>query len=199
MSGKPFEHGLRLDDALAKAKQGSAEAFTFIYREFAPEIASFVSARGIRDVDELVNDVFLGAFRNIGRFEGNGRAFRSYLFRIARNKISDSRTIDRREQGRTMPLEGLERAGPDDQVERLVLRQLDAQQLRSLLDRLTSDQRDVILLRFLVGLPIGDVSEVISKPASAVKALQRRGLDALRRIVSAEGGIEFGHRTDSWE
>jgi RNA polymerase sigma-70 factor (ECF subfamily) len=59
--------------------------------------------------------------------------------------------------------------------------------VHELLAELTPDQRDVLLLRVVADLTVEQVAEVVGKPAGAVKALQRRGLAALRRLVEAEG------------
>jgi RNA polymerase sigma-70 factor (ECF subfamily) len=52
---------------------------------------------------------------------------------------------------------------------------------RDLLAGLTLDQRDVLVLRIFGELPLEQVAEILGKRLGAVKALQRRGLDALRR------------------
>jgi len=184
----PSGQSTLVDTAISDAKRGSTRAFTVLYQTFAAEIASFVNARGVQNVDEVVNDVFLGAFRALDRFEGGAREFRAYVYRIARNKISDVRAARRRESAviASVSTDGCEVADTREtcDVEEVVLAKLNAGQLRSMLEMITPDQRDVILLRFLSGLTVTEVSEVVEKPVSAVKALQRRGLSALRRISS---------------
>ncbi len=181
-----------VDEAICNAQSGSIQAFTVLYETFAGDIASFANARGVQHVDELVNDVFLGAFRALGRFEGDAAAFRAYLYRIARNKIVDSRAVEFRDRDRWTSLEAMSIDITDParthDVEEAVLTDLDARELRVLLEMLTADQRDVILLRFLSGLTVTEVSNVIGKRPSAIKALQRRGLAALRRF-SSRGGV----------
>ena len=54
------------------------------------------------------------------------------------------------------------------------------------LSLLTVEQREVIVLRLIEDLSISDVAEIVNRPATAVKALQRRGLQALQRQILAE-------------
>jgi RNA polymerase sigma factor (sigma-70 family) len=57
---------------------------------------------------------------------------------------------------------------------------LNHELLRQALARMNEDQREVVLLRFVVGLPIADVARSLHKSEDAVKGLQRRGLSALK-------------------
>lgn len=189
MNTTPFGGVSGIDETIIEAKAGSTRAFTTLYHTFAGEIASFCRARGVRQVDEVVNDVFLGAFRGLSRFEGDAAAFRAYLYRVTRNKISDERTAYRRERDHSTPLDGLNfdltDTGIRGRADDAAIANLDAHQLKILLEMLTPDQRDVILLRFLAGLTVPEVCNVIGKPTTAVKALQRRGLATLLRLSSA--------------
>jgi RNA polymerase sigma-70 factor (ECF subfamily) len=63
---------------------------------------------------------------------------------------------------------------------------LSVEQIQALFSQLTEDQRDVLLLRIVAGLTVEEVSEVVGKRSGAVKALQRRGLAALARMISKE-------------
>jgi RNA polymerase sigma-70 factor (ECF subfamily) len=61
---------------------------------------------------------------------------------------------------------------------------LTDEEIIGLLDAVTPDQRDVLLLRLLAGLTIDEVATVVGKTKGAVKALQRRGLLALQEILT---------------
>lgn len=61
---------------------------------------------------------------------------------------------------------------------------LNSESLRQAIAKLTEEQRDVILLRFIAGLPIAQVAEALNKSEDAIKGLQRRALIALRKIFT---------------
>ena len=56
--------------------------------------------------------------------------------------------------------------------------------LQKALDRLSVDQRDVIVMRFISGMPISEVAQVLQKSEDAVKGLQRRALTTLRDVLA---------------
>jgi RNA polymerase sigma-70 factor (ECF subfamily) len=67
------------------------------------------------------------------------------------------------------------------------LDRLGGDEVQALLGALTSDQRDVLLLRIVADLSLEETATVVGKRVGAVKALQRRGLEALRREIHAQG------------
>jgi RNA polymerase sigma-70 factor (ECF subfamily) len=56
--------------------------------------------------------------------------------------------------------------------------------LRQALAKLNEDQRDVIVLRFVAGMPIAEVAQALNKSEDAIKGLQRRALMALRELLA---------------
>jgi RNA polymerase sigma-70 factor (ECF subfamily) len=65
------------------------------------------------------------------------------------------------------------------------MRDLATAHVEEVLDHLSVDQRDVLLLRILGGLTIGEIALVVGKKEGAVKMLQARGLAAIRKQISA--------------
>ena len=76
-------------------------------------------------------------------------------------------------------------------LDRTVEQNLTSESLLQALDRLTEDQRDVILMRFVAEMPLAQVARALHKSEDAVKGLQRRALLALRRILT-EWEISYG-------
>lgn len=72
-------------------------------------------------------------------------------------------------------------------AETSALESIGDQRVLALLETLSPDQRDVLLLRIIGDLTIDQVAVVLGKSPGAVKALQHRGLAHLRRVVEAEG------------
>jgi RNA polymerase sigma factor (sigma-70 family) len=188
--GGVVERGLQPDDfdsLLVAARDGAPWAWQQLFDELAGKVAGYLRVQGAVDVDDLVSEVFIGVFRNIASFEGSGEQFRSWVFVIAHRRLVD----ERRRRGRSPvdPLGDLQEHGGqfDDDAAETALTQMSAQRVVTLCDRLVPDQRDVLLLRIVTDLTIEQIAEVVGKSEGAVKALQRRGLAALRRIISREG------------
>ena len=59
------------------------------------------------------------------------------------------------------------------------------EEVRGAVERLETDQKDVIVLRFLIGLPIREVAVILDRTIPTIKALQRRGLRELRLVLES--------------
>ncbi|HVQ87296.1 MAG TPA: sigma-70 family RNA polymerase sigma factor, partial [Actinomycetes bacterium] len=161
-----------LDSLVAAARSGGGWAFGRLWEELAPAVAGYMRARGVPDADDVTSEVFLAAFQSIGRFEGDGAQFRSWLFTIAHHKGVDALRAATKIQ--PTPYDATSDNRVSTSAEQVVL---DAHANRELIDAincLTADQRDVVLLRFVADLSLEQVSEVTGKPVGAVKQLQRR-------------------------
>jgi RNA polymerase sigma-70 factor (ECF subfamily) len=173
-----------LDAVVGEAKRGSVPAFERLYRELSPTVASYLRWNGVADVESLTNEVMAQVHRNLGRFTGDGASFRSWVFTIAHHRMVD----DRRARSRR-PAVGdaeVQETSLVGNAENDALDALSDQQLLALLDRLSPDQRDVILLRIVADLSIEDVAAALGKRRGAVKSLQHRALAVLRRHLERE-------------
>lgn len=169
--------------ALNAARTGAGWAFERLFHTFAPRVHGYFRAHGVVEPDELTNDVFLAAFRSLDTFDGRAGGFAAWLFTIARNRLVDERRRQAR-QVRTIAndlVEYAEAAGGD--VETEALSNLGSEWAVSLIRLLAPDQRDVLLLRIVADLTVDQIANVVGKRPGAVKALQRRGLAAAKRIL----------------
>ena len=172
------------DLVLSAAKVDAPWAYERLYRSLSPSIHGYLRIQGAADPEDLTSEVFLGAFRRIGSFAGDEAQFRSWVFTIAHRRLTDER------RARGCRPATTDAALPDwaaGDVEEEALRRLSAERVRTLCAGLAPDQADVLLLRLISGLTVEAVAEVLGKSAGAVKALQRRGLCALRKVFEREG------------
>ncbi|MGH3442554.1 MAG: RNA polymerase sigma factor [Nitriliruptorales bacterium] len=181
--GSRLTIGTGFDDVLAAAQANAPWAFQRLYEELAPVVTGYLRLRGAAEPDDLCSEVFLGVFRNLGSFSGGEEGFRSWVFTIAHRRLLD----ERRSAGRrpetealTDPLAGLE--GGD--VESEALDELGHGWVAEVLDVLTSDQREVLLLRVVADLPVEEVAEIVGKRPGSVRAAQHRAIETLRRELA---------------
>ena len=172
------------DDVLEQAQGGSERAWERLYALFAQPLRAYVVMRGADDPDDLVGETFVQVARNLARFEGTEAEFRSWVFMIAHNRVID----ERRRSGRRPTMlvaehDEAELASGD--VENEALDALGLERVRSMVERLTADQRAVLLLRFVGDLSLEEIATVIGRPVGAVKQLQRRALRSLKRALVA--------------
>jgi RNA polymerase sigma-70 factor (ECF subfamily) len=171
--------GPELDLLVAAARAGGGWAFGRLWEEISPVVHAYVRGLGAADPDDTTSEVFLAAFRRIGRFEGDGRAFRSWLFTIAHHKAVDG--WRRGAATREVPTDRVEDRRTAPSAEDAALDRLSGETVHELLATLTREQRSVVLLRVVGELSLEETAAVVGKPVGAVKALQHRALLRLRR------------------
>lgn len=175
-----------IDACLVVARRGDQQGFTGIYRLLAGRVAGYVRGRGVLEVDDVTNDVFLGAFQNLDTFNGQASEFRSWLFSIAWNKSVDWHRSSPR---RPMPVDVSSTAAQAQAIDRSTDEQLDHvladERVDVLLAALTPDQRDVLMMRIVADLSLEETAAALRKPTGAVKSLQHRALESLRRKINA--------------
>jgi RNA polymerase sigma-70 factor, ECF subfamily len=168
---------------IERARRGERDAVAEIYTYFAPRVAGYLRGGGARDPEDLAGDVFVSVIRGLAAFDGDEEAFRRWVFTIAHHRLVDS---FRREAVRAVEV-GPGSGGATDGTEYdRVLDRIDAAPAVRALRDLTAEQRDVVLLRSVVGLSVADTAVVLGKSAGAVKTLHRRALAALNRLLDQE-------------
>ena len=174
---------------LVGARRREPAAVARVYSAYAPALFRFfLAAVGDRPTaEDLTGDVFKSAIEDLPRFRGPVEALGGWLFRIARNDLSDYR----RRQARNLvqPLDELLMeaglAGGAMDPEELALDRVEGDRVLAALRQLTSDQRQVLLLRLVADLTAPEVAGILNKSTDAVKALQHRGLASLARLLGA--------------
>ncbi len=182
MDRQPFEGDLEL--TLAAAQRGEGAAFEALWRWLAPSVTAYFRQHGTREADDLTSETFLRVFRDINRFTGDERGFRSWVFVIAHHRWIDAvRSDARRPSEATSEEWPTSVTGDEASTERLALASVSSDALRSWINELLPDQRDVLLLRLFGDLTIEQIATASDRSAGAVKALQRRGLTHLAKRV----------------
>jgi len=173
----------RFSNLLAAAREGDEGAWEEIFRDIAPIVLGYLRGNGAPDPEDVLGETFLQVARDISTFEGERAGFRSWVFTIAHHRLIDARRHAARRPVELSPEppEPTERA--DDAAEEALAR-LGRERVRRILADLSEDQRAVLLLRFVADMSIDDVAKAVGKRPGAVKALQRRGLAAVKRILS---------------
>jgi RNA polymerase sigma-70 factor, ECF subfamily len=177
---------------LVGARRREPAAVTRLYTAYAPALFRFfLAAVGDRaTAEDLTGEVVKSAIEGLPRFRGPVEALGGWLFRIARHDLSDYR----RRQARNLvqPLDDLleEAALADGAVdpEELALDRVEGDRVLAALQQLTSDQREVLLLRMVADLTAPEVAGILNKSTDAVKALQHRGLASLARVLGLTTG-----------
>lgn len=173
---------------LEAARRRDRQALAEIYDHLSPELFryAFRLLGEAQAAEDIVSESFLRFLRAIEAGGGPRDNLRAYLYRIAHNLAMD---IHRRDPSVSQEAE-LETVAAGDDPAGEAERRITQQAARRLLWRLTPDQRQVILLKFFQGLSNEEVAAALDKPVGAVKALQHRGLGAMRRMLKRSEWID---------
>lgn len=174
---------------LARALEGDQQAIMTIYETYFPPIYQFVRLRtaDVFIAEDLASDVFVKLVDALRGPSAPRQSLRGWLFRVARSEISDHYGRTRR-----MPVQTLEEWIPaeGEALEPNLLRRMDIDRVRKILRMLAPEQQEVVVLRFGQALSLQETADVMGKSVSAVKSLQFRALDTLRKIMEDEAAGE---------
>ena len=179
-------------ELIRRAQAGDEEVIASLYDRYHRGIYRYLYYRvGDRQAaEDLTSEVFLRMLRFISGFHPPAALFQAWLFQIARNLAIDyHRKLGIRDH---LPLDEDLAAGNSSLVGSID-HSLTSDTLRQALQRLSSEQRDVILMRFIAGMPVAQVAKALHKSDDAIKGLQRRGLTALREVLT-EWEINYDER-----
>jgi RNA polymerase sigma-70 factor, ECF subfamily len=169
-------------ELINRAKQGETASIGQLYEEYQLHVYRylFYLVGDVHTAEDLTSEVFIRMIRSLPNYRYKGISFQAWLFQIAHNLAVDHF----RKNGRRVQVdleENLHVNGPD--LDSTVELNLTSKMLRQALEKLNNAQREVIILRFVAGMPIAQVAQTLRKSEDTVKGLQRRGLATLRKIL----------------
>jgi RNA polymerase sigma-70 factor, ECF subfamily len=169
------------------SRPDGTQAFTLevlegMYEQHSPGIYRY-AYRILGDqhlAEECVSETFSRFLRAVKRGKGPRANAPAYLYRTAHNWSVD---YYRYRRPATVPLEA-EWIGDESQdLASIEMQKLNQERIRRAVLQLPDDQRNVILLRVLEGMPHEQVAEILDKTPEASRALQYRALGTLRRLL----------------
>lgn len=169
-------------DLVTRAQKGSVDAAGQLYERHYRSIYRYLFYRiGDRGAaEDLTGEVFLKMVQALPAYRVTAATFRTWLFQIARNL-----SIDHFRRAKSHPVVALEEHVPagGEAPENVADNRLSGVRLQQALAQLSEEQRDVVLMRFIEGMPVAEVAGTLHKSEDAVKGLQRRALIALRDLL----------------
>ena len=179
-------------DPVERAKHDPV-AFGQLYDRYAGQIYRFVRARVQDDslAEDLTEEVFINALRHIKGYRDQGRPFSCWLYRIAANAIASHY----RNQRSAVSLDDelmLPAVTPDPVDE--VVRRDHVRAVWLAVDRLPTQQRAAMILKFSDDLTMDDVGAMLGKSPAAAKLLIYRAVQRLRKELASERLVDVAPR-----
>jgi RNA polymerase sigma-70 factor (ECF subfamily) len=167
--------------AVARAKTGDQNALRFLYVRYADNVYSYVATllRDEHEAEDVTQHVFAKLMTVLPKYEERAVPFSAWIMRVARNVA-----VDHLRQRRAVPAEQVldGKSGLEDDVS-----WQRALGLREALADLPAEQRNVLVLRHVVGLTPGEIAGYMSKTEPSIHGLHHRGRAALRTALVERG------------
>lgn len=165
---------------IKQAKKGEESAFGRLYDHYIGPIYRFVLVKvgSKAEAEDLTHDVFLSAWQNLKGYKHQGHPFSSWLYQIARNRVIDHyRTRKANVSIEDTDEELFKVVGV---VENRLETTLTMEKIRSAMVKLSPDQQDVIMMRFVEDLSNEEIAEALGKSEGAIRLLQFRAIQNLK-------------------
>lgn len=184
--------GDRLDAAVAEAVAGSRDALREVVETIRPIVVRYVRARlgstervGL-SADDVAQEVCLAAIQALPRYQDQGRPFLAFVYGIAAHKVADAHRAAAR--NRSDPTDVVpERYSLDAGPEQMAMQSDSAARMTKLLEVLPEKQREILMLRIVVGLSAEETAEAVGSTPGAVRVAQHRALAKLKTEITAAG------------
>ena len=191
------------NELITQAQQGDADAFGSLYDLHVRRIYRFIFLKtgNKNDAEDLTHEVFLSAWRTVaGWRERDSVPFASWLYQIARNRVIDwyrtrksGVSLDELIAGNALPIELASAGGPG--LMQALHRKFEVQAVMDAVRGLSDDQQDVVIMRFVEDLSAEETGTAIGKTASAVRLIQHRAIQKLKKTLEEKNESRIPHRT----
>jgi RNA polymerase sigma-70 factor (ECF subfamily) len=182
----------RLDAVVADAVAGDRDALREVLETIRPIVVRYCRARvgafersGL-SADDVAQEVCLAAVMALPRYRDRGRPFLAFVYGIAAHKVADAYRAAGRDLSyamETVPERRSAELGPEQAA-------IDADsvtRMSELLEILPDKQREILILRVVVGLSAEETAEAVGSTAGAVRVAQHRALARLKSAIAATG------------
>ena len=173
--------------AVARAKEGDQEALRFLYVTYSHNIYGYVRSivRDDHEAEDVTQHVFAKLMTTLARYDDRGVPFFAWLLRLARNVA-----IDHLRANRMTPTESV--LDPDASSFADIDR---SQVVREALATLPDEQREVVILRHVIGLTPGEIADRMGRTEGSIHGLHHRGRRALRHELQRVDSAPFTRAT----
>ena len=184
--------GERLDAVVAKAVAGDRDALQEVLATIRPIVVRYCRARvGTTErsglsADDVAQEVCLAAITALPRYKDQGRPFLAFVYGIAAHKVADAHRAAGRNRADPMDVVP-ERSSNDASPEQLAIDSESSARMAVLLQTLPEKQREILILRVVVGMSAEETAETVGSAPGAVRVAQHRALAKLKAELTAAG------------
>jgi RNA polymerase sigma-70 factor (ECF subfamily) len=176
---------------IALAVDGDRDAVAGVLSHVHPLVMRYCRARvgshekTFASADDLAREVCLAVLTALPNYRDQGRSFLAFVYGIAAHKVADAHRSTAHNRAEPVPkipdspelADGPEQQGtPGESADRMTM----------LLSTLPDEQREILVLRVVVGLSVEETAEAMGSTPGAVRLAQHRAMSQLRNVVASE-------------
>jgi RNA polymerase sigma-70 factor (ECF subfamily) len=172
-------------ELVEQAIQGDNRAFGELYQRTLDAIYRYVYYRvgDVSDAEDLIEQTYFNAWKALPGYKACGHPFVCWLYRIAQNQVMDYHRKKKTDAAVTNNLK-VDHESSQPNLLKQVIAAEEAGILARAIGKLTDEQQQVILLRFVERLSYTEISRILDKSEGACRMLQNRALIALNQILN---------------
>ncbi|HEX8959448.1 MAG TPA: sigma-70 family RNA polymerase sigma factor [Solirubrobacterales bacterium] len=169
-----------MQEAIGRAKKGDMGAIHFLYVRYAQDVLGYVNSfvQDRHEAEDITQNIFAKLITAIAKYEQREVPFTAWILRVARNAA-----LDHMRARRAIPMEDVRVADAG----RCHVSHERGQDLRHALEQLPEDQREVLVLRHIVGLSPMEIADALGRTESSIHGLHHRGRRSLQANLTALG------------
>ncbi len=181
--------GIEDKDLIKDYLLGDQESFRVLVEKYTPAIYNFsIRFVGSDYVNDIVQDVFIKVWKNIKKFDYTKASFKTWIFTITRNTITDY--LRKKKMINFSSLDKEEESFADNIVDEVILpnesliKLEDKELLNNLIDKLPNNYKEVLIFYYQEDMTFKEIGELLGKPLNTVKSYHHRALQILRGMLS---------------
>lgn len=165
-----------------KAISGESSAFGLLYDKYQPQIYRFIYLKTSHreEAEDLTHQVFLNAWQKIENYKFKGYPFSTWLYQIARNEVIDFY----RTRKSNLNIETIPEPTIKESFEKKLDINLELEKIKKAIIELSSEQQNVIIMRFVNDIPLQEIADAMGKSNGAIRILQYRAIKNLQKNLS---------------
>lgn len=185
------ETGDELDVLVGDAVGGDRAALDGLLNRIRPFVVRYCRAklgrqeRSSASADDVAQEVYIAVLQALPKYRDQGRPFLAFVYGIAAHKVADARRSSARNRAQPVA-EVPDTESHGDGPEQLVMQNELRGQVDRLLSVLPEKQREILVLRLVVGLSAEETAETVGTSPGAVRVTQHRALRRLREETGEE-------------
>ncbi|MEV1135336.1 sigma-70 family RNA polymerase sigma factor [Rhodococcus coprophilus] len=184
--------GEEWDAAVVAAAQGDRAALSQVLETVRPLVVRYCRARvgsaerGQLSADDVAQEVCLAVMTALPRYQDQGRPFMAFVYGIAAHKVADAHRSAAR--NRAEPVADVpEVMSVDGSPEDFALNSESSREMKRLLQVLPEKQREILILRLVMGLSAEETAAAVGSTAGAIRVAQHRAIARLKKEVTRAG------------